>query len=108
MVWMDGGCPSTAVVDFGRGGVIGAVSAEQRDLQRVIHEITLEGVAMLNPGVPLREVATHVNARVEALGIPVTSRISSIAGRVGHGMGFDTTEPRTCPRTTRRSWSPEW
>ena len=34
----------------GAAGVIGAASAEQRDLQRLIHEITMEGVAMLRPG----------------------------------------------------------
>jgi Xaa-Pro aminopeptidase len=94
MVWMDGGCSVNGLwSDYGRGGVIGGPSPEQRDLQRLIHEITMEGVGMLHPGVPLREVAAHVNARVEAIGLPVTSRISSIAGRVGHGMGFDTTEP---------------
>ena len=42
----------------------------QRDLQRLIHEITMEGVDMLRPGVPLREVAAHVNARVDAIDVP--------------------------------------
>jgi Xaa-Pro aminopeptidase len=94
MVWMDGGCSVNGLwSDFGRGGVIGEVSSEQRDLQRLVHEITLEGVALLKPGVPLREIAAHVNARVAAIGVPVTSRISTIAGRVGHGVGFETTEP---------------
>ena len=94
MVWMDGGCSIDGLwSDFGRGGVIGEPSAEQRDLQRLIHEITLEGVALLRPGMPLREVAAHVNARVLALGVPITSSISGLAGRVGHGMGFDATEP---------------
>ena len=94
MVWMDGGCCVDGLwSDFGRGGVIGTPSSEQRDLQRLIHEITMEGVDMLRPGVPLREVAAHINARVDAIDVPVTSRISSIAGRVGHGMGFDITEP---------------
>jgi Xaa-Pro aminopeptidase len=94
VVWMDGGCSVNGLwSDFGRGGVIGPPSREQRDLQGLIHEITMEGVAMLKPGVQLREVAAHVNARVEGIGVAVTSRISTIAGRVGHGMGFDTTEP---------------
>jgi Xaa-Pro aminopeptidase len=94
MVWMDGGCSVDGLwSDYGRGGVIGEVSSEQRDLQRLIHEITLEGVALLNPGLPLREIAAHVNARVEAIGMPVTSRISTLAGRVGHGVGYETTEP---------------
>jgi Xaa-Pro aminopeptidase len=95
MVWMDGGCCVSGLwSDYGRAGVLGGPSPEQRDLHRLVHEITVEGVEMLRPGVPLREVAAHVNARVEAIDLPaVTSRISSLAGRVGHGVGFDTTEP---------------
>lgn len=94
MVWMDGGCSVEGLwSDFGRAGVVGGPSPEQRDLQRLVHELTMEGVAMLRPGTPLREVAAHVNAGVEDLGVPVTSKISTLAGRVGHGLGFDVTEP---------------
>jgi Xaa-Pro aminopeptidase len=94
MVWMDGGCSVNGLwSDYGRAGVIGGPSAEQIDLQRLIHEITVEGVEMLCPGTPLRDVAAHVNARVAAIAAPVTSQISTLAGRVGHGIGFDITEP---------------
>jgi Xaa-Pro aminopeptidase len=94
MVWLDGGCSVNGFwSDYGRGGVVGGASEEQRDLQRLIHEITMEGVELARPGVPSREVAAHVNARVEAIEAPVTSCISSLAGRVGHGIGFDVTEP---------------
>ena len=94
MVWMDAGCSVNGLwSDFGRGGVVGGPSADQRDLQQLVHELTMEGVAMLRPGVPLREVAAHVNAGVEDLGVSVTSKISTLAGRVGHGLGFDVTEP---------------
>jgi Xaa-Pro aminopeptidase len=94
MVWVDGGCCVDGFwSDYGRGGVVGGASQEQRDLQRLIHEITIEGVELARPGAPLREVAAHVNARVEAIEAPVTSCISSLAGRVGHGIGFDITEP---------------
>jgi Xaa-Pro dipeptidase len=94
MVWLDGGCSVNGFwSDYGRGGVVGGASQEQRDLQRLIHEITMEGVELARPGVPLRELAAHVNGRVEAIEAPVTSCISSLAGRIGHGIGFDITEP---------------
>lgn len=94
MVWLDGGCSVNGFwSDYGRGGVVGGASREQRDLQRLIHDITMEGVELARPGVALRELAAHVNARVEAIEAPVTSCISSLAGRVGHGIGFDVTEP---------------
>jgi Xaa-Pro dipeptidase len=34
-----------------------------------------------------------LNQRVAALGLPVTSSVSGLAGRVGHGLGLDITEP---------------
>ena len=94
MVWMDAGCTVEGFrSDFGRAGVIGGPSAEQQDAQRQIWEVTMEGVRMARPGVPVRDIAAHVNLRVAALGLPLTSNVSGLAGRVGHGLGLDTTEP---------------
>ena len=45
------------------------------------------------PGVPVRDIAARLNHRVRSLGLPMTSSISGLAGRVGHGLGLDTTEP---------------
>lgn len=94
MVWMDAGCTVQGFrSDFGRAGVIGGPSGDQIDAQRQIWEITMEGVRMARPGVPVRDIAGHLNHRVEALGLPLTSSVSGLAGRVGHGLGLDTTEP---------------
>jgi Xaa-Pro aminopeptidase len=94
MVWMDAGCRLHGFrSDFGRAGVIGGPSADQEDAQRQIWEVTMEGVRMARPGVPVRDIAAHLNHRVEALGLPVSSNVSGLAGRVGHGLGLDTTEP---------------
>ncbi len=94
MVWMDAGCTVEGFrSDFGRAGVIGGASADQQDAQRQIWEATLEGVRMARPGVPVRDIAAHLNHRVAMLGLPLTSNVSGLAGRVGHGLGLDTTEP---------------
>jgi Xaa-Pro aminopeptidase len=94
MVWMDAGCTVEGFrSDFGRAGVIGAPSVDQQDAQRQIWEVTQEGVRMVRPGVPVRDIAAHVNHRVASLGLPLTSNVSGLAGRVGHGLGLDTTEP---------------
>jgi Xaa-Pro aminopeptidase len=52
-----------------------------------------EGVAMIRPGIRASEIAKRLNDRVNNLPLPVTSHISTIAGRVGHGIGLDLTEP---------------
>jgi Xaa-Pro dipeptidase len=94
MVWMDGGCAVEGMwSDFGRAAVIGGPSPEQLDAQRAIREIGELGVSMVAPGVPVREIAAAVNQRVDAVSAPVTSAVSTIAGRVGHGIGCDVTEP---------------
>jgi len=94
MVWMDAGCTVRGFrSDFGRAGVIGGPTADQQGAQRRIWEITMEGVCMARPGVPVRDIAAHLNQRVETLGLPLTSNVSGLAGRVGHGLGLDTTEP---------------
>ncbi len=94
MLWFDSGCRINGFwSDYGRGGVIGGPSHDQIDLQYQINRITMEGVAMVRPGAPVSEIASHCNAAVAALNIPITSCVSGLAGRVGHGIGFEVTEP---------------
>ena len=94
MVWMDSGCTVSGMwSDYGRAGVIGGPSPEQTEAQRLVREIVDEGVAMVRPGVRTSEIAKRLNDRVNNLPLPVTSYISTIAGRVGHGIGLDLTEP---------------
>src|SRR5262249_61439506 len=91
MVWMDAGCTVGGCrSDFGRAGVIGGPSVDQQDAQRLIWEVTMEGVRMVRPGVPVRDIAAHLNQRVAALGLPMTSSVSGRAGRGGARLGVVT------------------
>ena len=94
MVWLDSGCTIDGLwSDFGRAGVVGGPTPEQSDAQRRIVEITTLGVDLVRPGRAVAEIAATLNERVREVGLPVTSDISALAGRVGHGVGLDMTEP---------------
>lgn len=94
LVWLDSGCTVDGLwSDFGRAGVVGGPTPEQVDAQRRIVEITSLGVDMVRPGRPVAEIAAALNGAVADIGLPVTSDISGLAGRVGHGVGLDMTEP---------------
>ena len=92
-VWMDSGCTVAGYwSDFGRAGVVGGATAAQRDAQNRIHEITMLGVDAVRPGVTTGEVARRCNEALARLDLPITSCISDLAARVGHGLGLMTTE----------------
>ena len=94
MLWFDAGCRVEGFwSDFSRAGVIGKATASQREAQRAIIELTAQGVAMVRPGVPVADIAASVDAGVRSIGVPVIARTSELAGRVGHGIGYDITEP---------------
>lgn len=94
MLWFDAGCRVDGFwSDFSRAGVIGGPTPSQLDAQRAIVELTARGVAMVRPGVPVADIALEVDAGVRSLGVPVVARTSDLAGRVGHGIGYDITEP---------------
>jgi len=94
LVWVDAGCSVEGYwSDFGRAAVLGSATSAQRDLQRTIHEITLAGVALARPGNTTGQVAREVNSLLGQLRVPITSSISGLAGRIGHGVGLDITEP---------------
>jgi Xaa-Pro dipeptidase len=93
MVWMDAGCTVAGYyADFSRAGVIGGPAPEQRAAQQQIHDITLAGIEAIRPGVPAAVVARRCQPLVAALAFAVTSRISDLADRVGHGLGLAMTE----------------
>jgi Xaa-Pro aminopeptidase len=93
LVWMDGGCAVEGYwSDFDRAGVVGGPTAEQEEAQRIVHQITWMGVEMMRPGVPVAEIASRCNQAIKALGFSITSDISGLAGRVGHGIGLLVTE----------------
>lgn len=94
MVWADSGCSVAGYwSDFGRAAVIGPASDDQRALQALIHDITMTGVDLARPGQTTGEIARVVNQRMSELEIAISSSISDLAGRIGHGVGLDITEP---------------
>jgi Xaa-Pro aminopeptidase len=94
MVWLDAGCGVSGFwSDYSRAAVVGPPSTEQLDAHHLACEITREGVEMVAPGMPVAEIAAHCNTRVAGLGLPLTSNVSGLAGRIGHGIGLDVTEP---------------
>jgi Xaa-Pro aminopeptidase len=50
------------------------------------------GVEMIRPGITTRDVARRCNEAMARLDFPITSSISGLAARVGHGVGLMTTE----------------
>ena len=94
MVWMDCQCSVDGFwSDFSRAGVIGGPTAEQEEAQRLIIDATEAGVSLVGPGVPVADVAAASNEQLHALGLPVIAYTSDLAGRIGHGVGYDPTEP---------------
>jgi Xaa-Pro aminopeptidase len=94
MVWFDAGCSVRGLwSDFSRAAVVGEPSPDQAEAQRMIWEATSAGVARVRPGVAVAEVAAACNERLHAVGIPVLAFTSDLAGRIGHGIGYDVTEP---------------
>jgi Xaa-Pro dipeptidase len=94
IVWMDAGCRYRGFwSDYSRAAVIGHPSADQLEAQRLVYEITQECVALVRPGVRVAEIAAHCNSRIDQVGLPAAVQLSRLAGRVGHGIGFDVTEP---------------
>lgn len=94
MVWIDAGCAVDGYwSDFSRAAVVGEPSAEQLRAQEAIHQITWEAIQNVRPGSKAAELARICNARLGGLDFPITSSISGLASRVGHGVGLDVTEP---------------
>jgi Xaa-Pro dipeptidase len=93
MVWIDSGCSVSGYwSDFGRAAVLGNPTAEQLHAQRTIHQITMLGVEMVKPGVRTFEIAQACNAELAKIDFTITSCISDLASRIGHGVGLSVTE----------------
>ena len=94
LVWMDSGCAVAGYwSDFGRAGVVGGPTPAQRDLQAALHEITMLGVAAIRPGATTGEIARVCKVALGRLELRMTSCVSCLAARVGHGLGLMPTEP---------------
>lgn len=93
MVWIDGGCAVDGYFsDYSRAGVLGGPSERQHEAQRAVRRVTREAVEAIAPGVPMADVAREAEAALDGLDLPVTARLSRLAGRIGHSLGLQVTE----------------
>jgi Xaa-Pro aminopeptidase len=72
---------------------VGTQTDKQCYAQDAIHRITTEAVALVRPGVRACSIWEFCVRQLDALGFPITSSITQLAARVGHGMGMEMTEP---------------
>jgi Xaa-Pro aminopeptidase len=94
MAWLDAGCSVGGYwSDYSRAAVLGPASSAQRQAQAAIVALTEAVVARVRPGVAVAELATLCAEGLAGLGLEVTVPISDWAGRVGHGIGLEMTEP---------------
>jgi Xaa-Pro aminopeptidase len=89
MVWLD----VSAIVngygaDYDRAGVIDGPTSEQVALQAAVHEATMTGIDVIRPGMPMRAVVAVVSDALARAGL---QRLD--AGRIGHGLGLQSSEP---------------
>ncbi|MDQ3226990.1 MAG: Xaa-Pro peptidase family protein [Chloroflexota bacterium] len=89
MVWLD----VSAIVngygaDFDRAAVVGGPTREQQDLQRAVHEATMAGIEVIRPGVAVGSIVAAVSDALDRAGL---QRLE--AGRIGHGIGLQSSEP---------------
>lgn len=90
LVWIDAGVQYYNYwTDYCRAGVVGGPTAEQRRLQSIIHEVTMQGVQAIAPGVPVAEIYNTCGREMRRHGLPW----SFDCGRAGHGVGLQLTEP---------------
>jgi Xaa-Pro aminopeptidase len=90
MVWLD----VSAIVngygaDFNRAAIIGGPSPAQAALQAAVHEATMAGIGVVRPGVAIQAVVEAVSDALARSGL---QRLD--AGRIGHGLGLQSSEPR--------------
>lgn len=90
LVWIDLGARYAGYFsDFSRAGVVGGPTARQRELQEMVQEATRAGLERVRPGCPVAEVARACLSYLEKRGYPSSFE----AGRIGHGLGLNSTEP---------------
>lgn len=94
MLWLDAGCSVNRYwSDFSRAAVIGNATQKQKDMHHRIVDITQSCVSMIRPGIPCAELAYFCEKEIAKIPESITSSISGLAGRSGHGLGLEITEP---------------
>ena len=94
LVWMDAGCTVNGYwSDFSRAGCVGKPTDEQCRAQDAMHQITWDAISRMRPGVTVSSIWRFCNRELDALPFRITSSITQLAARVGHGMGLAMTEP---------------
>jgi Xaa-Pro aminopeptidase len=90
LVWIDAGVNYNGYwTDYCRAGVVGGATAEQRRLQSIVHEVTMQGCKAIAPGVRVEEIYNTCAKEFIAHGLPWSFE----CGRAGHGVGLQLTEP---------------
>jgi Xaa-Pro aminopeptidase len=93
MLWIDAGCTVTGYwSDYSRAGVVGGPTPQQQAAHEAICGITRQAVEMVRPGVKCSDIGRFCNEQVARLPFPITSDISGLAARAGHGIGLALTE----------------
>jgi Xaa-Pro aminopeptidase len=90
MVWVDMGARyNDYCADFTRAGVIGGPTDQQKRRQELVNAATEAGIRAAGPGVPVAEVANACQKEIKRR----AAEITFVAGRIGHGVGMNITEP---------------
>ncbi len=90
MVWVDMGARvNDYCADFSRAAVVGGPTDQQKRMQDLVVGVTAKGVERARPGVPVAEIVSACNEEMKRRGQEMTF----VAGRIGHGMGINNTEP---------------
>ncbi|MGI9861477.1 Xaa-Pro peptidase family protein [Moorella naiadis] len=90
MVWLDiSAMVGGYFTDYCRAGVVGGPTGEQIRLWDITHAVTMKAIAKITPGMPIAEIARECGRAMQERGID----LSFDCGRMGHGIGLNSTEP---------------
>lgn len=85
MLWIDMGAGYLDYwTDYSRAAVLGGPSAQQMELQNLVHEVTMEGIRIIRPGLKGKVIVDVCQKAMKERGLNITFE----AGRVGHGVGL--------------------
>jgi Xaa-Pro aminopeptidase len=90
LMWIDLGVIANGYYsDYCRAGVVGGPTPEQNRLQDVVVDLTMKTAKCIHPGMKASELAKNCIKIAAGLGID----LSFDCGRLGHGIGINSTEP---------------